>query len=112
MTLPEKEPCLTPVLSSSSSSRFLPQAKTGLEKIVLSVKNMPFSAWDQHTPFLCPKHTQVGPRGTDSPLCSLSQERLRTVNSHTESQQGSFPILSLRSCYPPGEEWQKSAILS
>ena len=57
MTLPEKEPCLTPVLSSSSSSRFLPQAKTGLEKTVLSVKNMPFSAWDQHAPFLCLKHT-------------------------------------------------------
>ena len=31
------------------------------------------------------------PWGTDSPLCPLSQEGLRTVNSGTETDTGAFP---------------------
>ena len=43
MTLPEKEPCLTPFLSSSSTSG-LPQANTSLQRSIMKVENMPLNA--------------------------------------------------------------------
>ena len=101
MTLPEKEPCLTPFLSSSSTSG-LPQAtqvfrvlswklKTG--RLMLRVSTSPFWAPVTHTgqPSLC---------GTDSPLWPPSQEGLRTINSRRETNMGlshTFPRIAIPS---------------
>ena len=99
MTLPEKEPCLTPVLSSSW---LLFQAKWVFRGLLLKLKtcclmlrvNTPLS-WAPTT------HTgKPSPWGTDSPLCPLSQEGLRTGNSYTETNTGlshTFPRITLPS---------------
>ena len=87
MTLPEKEPCLTPVLSSSGLLH--PWVFTILSWtwktccLMLRVNTFPSWAPTTHTgkPSQC---------GTDSPLCTLSQEGRRTVNSHRETNTGLF----------------------
>ena len=100
MALPEKEPL--PVLSSSSSSGFFPQASWDFGSqswrwktcCLMHRANTPPS-WDPTThagkPSTC---------GTDSPLCPLSQEGLRTVNSGAETNTGlshTFPRIILPS---------------
>ena len=90
MTLPEKEPCLTPVLSSSGLLH--PWVFTILSWtwktccLMLRVNTFPSWAPTTHTgkPSQC---------GTDSPLCTLSQEGRRTVNSHRETNTGLFHTL-------------------
>jgi len=94
MTLPEKEPCLTPVFSSSGLLH--PWVFTVLSWkwktccLVLRVNTFPSWAPTAHTGK--PSHC-----GTDSPLCPLSQEGSRTVNSHRETNTGishTFPRIT------------------
>jgi hypothetical protein len=101
MTLPEKEPCLTPFLSSSSTSG-LPQAtqvfrglswKSKTCRLMLRVSTSPFWAPTTHT-------GQNSQCGIDSPLWPLSQEGIRTVNSRRETNMGlshTFPRIAIPS---------------
>ena len=97
MTLQEKEPCLTPVLSSSVLLR--PWVFTVLSWkwktccLVLRVNTFPSWASTTHAgkPSLC---------GTDSFLGPLFQEGLKIVNSHRETNMGlshTFPRITLPS---------------
>ena len=100
MTLPEKEPL--PVPSSSSSSGFFPQASWDFGSQPWKCKtcylilraNIP-SSWAPTT------YTgKTSPCGTVSPLCPLSQEGRRTVNSRTEANTGlshTFPRITVPS---------------
>ena len=101
--LPEKEPFLTPAISPPSSSGH-PQAAgvfRGVSRkwktccLMLRVNTAPSCVPTTHT-------GRTSPCGTDSPLCPLSQEGCRTVNSHTEPNND-FPTFSLTSHSPPGE---------
>ena len=85
MTLPEKEPFLTPAFSPPSSSGH-PQA-TGIFRGVSRKWKTCCLVLRVNTAHSCVPTTHTGrtsPCGTDSPLCPLSQEGCRTVNSRTE----------------------------
>ena len=89
MTLPEKEPCLTPFLSSSLTSG-LPQATRVFRGLSLKLKTCCLMLRVNTSPSWAPTtHTaKPSPRGTDSPLWPLSQEGLRIVNSRRETTMG------------------------
>ena len=103
MTLPEKEPCLTPFLSSSLTSG-LSQATRVFRGLSWKFKTCCFMLRVNTSPSWAPTtHTaKPSPRGTDTPLWPLSQEGLRTVNSCRETNWD-FPTLSLGSHSPPGK---------
>ena len=67
----------------------------------MKVESMLFNAYSQHSPFLSPNPThREALTMWNSLLWPLSQEGLRTVNSHTESNTGlshTFPRITLPS---------------
>ena len=100
-TLPEKVPCLTPFLSSSSTSG-LPQATQVFRGLPWKLKTCRLMLRVSTSPFWAPTtHTgQNSLCGTDSPLWPLSQEGLRTVNSRRETNMGlshTFPRIAIPS---------------
>ena len=117
MTLPEKEPCLTPVLSSSGLLR--PWVFTDLS---WKLKTCCLMHMVNTPPSWAPTiHTgKPSPCGTDSALWPLSRERLRMVNSRRETNTGlshTFPRITLPSWWgfmstaaggPPLTPWSPS----
>ena len=106
MTLPEQEPFLTPFPSPSSTSRLLPQATQVFRGLSWKIKTCCLML-KVNTPLSCATTPhKPSPWGTDSSLWPLSQEGFRTVNSHTESNIGTFshfpsdhtPLLVEASC--------------
>ena len=65
-----------------------------LWRSIFKVGNRLFNAWNQHPPLPeSPPRTQGRPQHVEQtvPCCPRSQEGLRTVNSHTETNKGASP---------------------
>ena len=92
MTLPEQKPFLTPFPSPSSTSGLLPQATQVFRGLPWKVKTCCLML-KVNTSLSCATTPHTGkpsPWGTDFSLWPLSQDGLRTVNSRTESNTGTF----------------------
>ena len=104
MTLPEKEPCLTPFFSSSLTSG-LPQAKRVFRSLSWKLKTCCLMLRVNTSPSWAPTtHTQGSPHHEEQTgPCGHCLRRASGQSTSAERPTWDFPTLSLGSHSPPGE---------